>query len=256
MPDWLNSCETTVTLFYAEKISATPSSLHQDEKIGLQNNLMPFTVKAGHNINGISMNNCLKLLLVLPFISTPLSAVAALSNFAISADVGASRQSAEQESGQAASFAVGLSYQINPVWSVVLNYTDSGEADMMTFSDTLPGDDVLYEASLSLDTSAVGLFAQYLTERQTGHWSLGGRLGLARWDSDMNVTLHASPDISLTAFTDSGTNLAAGLLAQYGLTYNWDLTLGLDYLRHDISIEGGSTALTNTRLYLGLKNSF
>jgi hypothetical protein len=202
------------------------------------------------------MNNCMKLLLVLPLLSTPLCALAALSNFAISADVGASRQSTDWESGQAASFSVGLNYQITPVWSVLLNYTDSGEADLMTFSDTLPGDDILYKATMSLDTSTAGLFAQYLTERQTGHWSFGGRLGLVRWDSDMNVTLHVSPDINLTALTESGTNLAAGLLAQYGLTYSWDLTLGFDYLRHDISFEGGNMFVTNTRLYLGLKNSF
>ncbi len=202
------------------------------------------------------MNTCLKLLLVLPLFSTPLCAVAALSDFAISADVGASRQSADGESGQAASYSVGLSYQITPVWSVLLNYTDSGEADLLTFSDTLPGDDIIYDATLSLDTNAAGLFAQYLTERQTGHWSFGGRLGLVRWDSDVNATLHTSPDINLTALTDSGTDLAAGLLAQYGLTYNWDLTLGLDYLRHDISFEDDSTDVTNTRLYLGLRNSF
>jgi outer membrane receptor protein involved in Fe transport len=202
------------------------------------------------------MKTALKLLLLLPLFSAAPALFAAPSNIAVTADVGATRQSGDGESGNATSFSAGLSYQITPTWSVLLNYTDSGEADLLSFGTTLPGDDIIYNATLSLDTTGIGLFAQYLTERQVEHWSFGGRLGLIRWDADVNVTAHLSPDVSLTAFSDTGTDLAAGLLAQYALTEKWDLTLGLDYLRYDMSFEDESTDITNTRLYIGLKNSF
>lgn len=202
------------------------------------------------------MKTTAKLLLLLPvFVSTP-AALAAASDIAFTADIGATRQSGDGESGNATSFSAGVSYQITPNWSVLLNYTDSGEADLLSISDTFNGDNLVYDATLSLDGSAVGLFAQYLTERQTEHWSFGGRLGLVHWDADVNVTVHSSPDIGLTVASDNGIDLAAGLLAQYALTEKWDLTLGLDYMRYTISFEDESTDVTNTRLYIGLKNSF
>lgn len=201
------------------------------------------------------MKTAVKLLLLLPLLSAS-ALYAAPSDISVTADVGATRQSGDGESGNATSFSAGLSYQITPTWSVLLNYTDSGEADLLRFSDTLAGDDIIYDGTLSLDATGVGLFAQYLTERQIEHWSFGGRLGLVRWDADVNATLHTSPDINLTALSDSGTDLAVGLLAQYALTEKWDLTLGLDYLRYDISFEEESTDVTNTRLYIGLKNTF
>ncbi|WP_233080658.1 outer membrane beta-barrel protein [Rheinheimera soli] len=202
------------------------------------------------------MKTTAKLLLLLPiFVSAP-AALAAASDLAVTADIGATRQSGDGESGNAASFSAGVSYQITPNWSVLLNYTDSGEADLLSISDTFVGGNVVYDATLSLDSSAVGLFAQYLTERQVEHWSFGGRLGLVRWDADVNVTVHASPDIGLAVASDKGTDLAAGLLAQYALTEKWDLTLGLDSMRYTISFDGESTDVTNTRLYIGLKNSF
>jgi hypothetical protein len=202
------------------------------------------------------MKTALKLLLLLPLFSAAPALFAAPSNIAVTADVGATRQSGDGESGNATSLSAGLSYQITPTWSVLLNYTDSGEADVLSFGTTLPGDNNTYNATLSLDTTGIGLFAQYLTERQVENWSFGGRLGLIRWDADVNVTAHLSPDVSLTALSDKGTDLAAGLLAQYAFTEKWDLTLGLDYLRYDMSFEGESTDITNTRLYIGLKNSF
>lgn len=202
------------------------------------------------------MKTSTNLLLLLPLLSVAPTVLAAASDFAVSADVGATRQSGDGESGTATSASLGLSYQITPQWSVLLNYTDSGEADLTTVSDTFAIGDVLYDATLALDNTAVGLFAQYMTERQAEHWSFGGRLGLVRWDTDLNLTLHASPDVGLTILSDTGTDLAAGLVAQYALTDKWDMTLGLDYMRYSISFEDESTDVTNTRLYIGLKNTF
>ncbi|OGO80801.1 MAG: hypothetical protein A2203_08990 [Chromatiales bacterium RIFOXYA1_FULL_46_5] len=202
------------------------------------------------------MKTTAKLLIFLPLLATAPTLLAATSDLALSADLGATRQSGDGESGNAVSASVGLSYQITPNWSVLLNYTDSGEADLLSISDTFAGGNLVYDATLSLDSSAIGLFAQYLTERQIEQWSFGGRLGLVRWDADVNVTVHASPDIGLALASDKGTDLSAGLLAQYALTEKWDLTTGLDYMRYTISFDGESTDVTNTRLYIGLKNSF
>lgn len=202
------------------------------------------------------MKTALKLLTFLPALTVSSTLLAAPSDFALSADLGSTRQAGDGESGTAFSGSVGLSYQITPTWSVLLNYTDSGEADLFSLSDTFAGDDIIYNATMSLDNTGTGLFAQYTTERQLQQWSFGGRIGLVRWDTDVNVTVHAASDLGLTVVSDSGTDLAAGLFAQYALTEKWDLTLGLDYLRYDISFEEESTDVTNTRLYIGLKNSF
>lgn len=202
------------------------------------------------------MKTCAKLFCILPFLTVAPWLTAAPSDFAVSAELGASGQAVDDESGTSASVSVGLSYQIDPHWSVVLNYTDSGEADLATVRDTFAIGDVMYDATLALDNTAVGLFAQYMTERQLEQWSFGGRLGLVRWDTDLNLTLHASPDVGLTILSDTGTDLAAGLVAQYAFTEKWDMTLGLDYVRYSISFEDESTDVTNTRLYIGIKNTF
>lgn len=202
------------------------------------------------------MKTAVKLLVVLPLLSAVPVLIAAPSDFAVSAELGASGQAVDSESGTSASVSAGLSYQIDPNWSVLLNYTDSGEADLATLSDTFAIGDVMYDATLALDNTAIGLFGQYMTERQLEHWSFGGRLGLVRWDTDINLTLHASPDVGLTIVSDTGTDLAAGLVAQYSLTEQWDMTLGLDYMRYSISFEDESTDVTNTRLYIGIKNTF
>lgn len=202
------------------------------------------------------MKTAVKLLVVLPLLSAVPVLIAAPSDFAVSAELGASGQAVDNESGTSASVSAGLSYQIDPNWSVLLNYTDSGEADLATLSDTFAIGDVMYDATLALDNTAIGLFGQYMTERQLEHWSFGGRLGLVRWDTDINLTLHASPDVGLTIVSDTGTDLAAGLVAQYSLTEQWDMTLGLDYMRYSISFEDESTDVTNTRLYIGIKNTF
>ena len=202
------------------------------------------------------MKTSVKLLLVLPLLTAAPPLLAAASDLAVSADVGATRQSGDGESDTATSASLGLSYQITPQWSVLLNYTDSGEADLATVSDTFAIGDVMYDATVALDNTAIGLFAQYMTERQLEHWSFGGRLGLVRWDTDLNLTLHASPDVGLTIQSEKGTDLAAGLVAQYALTEKWDMTLGLDYMRYSVSFVEDSTDVTNSRLYLGLKNTF
>lgn len=202
------------------------------------------------------MKTALKLLTFLPALTVASSLLAAPADFALSADLGSTRQAGDGESGTSFSGSVGLSYQITPTWSVLLNYTDSGEADLFSLSDTYAGDDIIYNATISLDNSGTGLFAQYTTERQLQQWSFGGRIGLVRWDTDVNVTVHTASDLGLTVVSDSGTDLAAALFAQYALTEKWDLTLGLDYLRYDISFEEESTDVTNARLYIGLKNSF
>lgn len=202
------------------------------------------------------MKTTAKLLMILPLLATTPTLLAATSDLALSADLGATRQSGDGESGNAVSASVGLSYQITPNWSVLLNYTDSGEADLATVSDTFAIGDVMYDATLALDNTAIGLFAQYMTERQLEQWSFGGRIGVVRWDTDLNLTLHASPDVGLTILSEKGTDVAAGLVAQYALTDKWDLTLGLDYMRYSINFEEDSTKVTNSRLYLGLKNSF
>lgn len=201
------------------------------------------------------MKTAVKLLTLLPVLALSAPVLATTSDFALSADLGSTGQSGDGESGSAFSGSVGLSYHITPQWSVLLNYTDSGEADLYNFSDTFAGDDILYTATLSLDTTATGLFAQYTTEPQQ-QWSFGGRVGLVRWDTDVNVTVQAASELGLTVVSDSGTDLAAGLFAQYELNDKWDLTLGLDYFRYTLSFEEDSTDVTNTRLYVGLKNSF
>lgn len=202
------------------------------------------------------MKTALKLLALLPVLTVSSTLLATPSDFALSADLGSTRQAGDGESGTAFSGSVGLSYQITPSWSVLLNYTDSGEADLFSLKDTFAGDAIINEATMSLDNTGIGLFAQYTTERQLQQWSFGGRIGLVRWESDVNATVHAASELDLNVVSDRGTDLAAALVAQYALTEKWDLTLGLDYLRYNISFEEDSTDVTNTRLYIGLKNSF
>ena len=202
------------------------------------------------------MKTTTKLLITLPLLITQPTLLAATTDFALSAELGTTRQSGDGESGNATSGSVGLSYQITPNWSVLLNYSDSGEADYMRLGGILAGDEFVYDATLSLDNTSTGLSAQYQTERQIEQWFFGGRVGLVYWDTDLNMTVHSSPEISLTALSDKGTNLSAGIFAHYGLTEKWDLTLGLDYLRYRIEASGGDTDVTTTKLYVGLKNSF
>ncbi len=80
----------------------------------LLNTLLLFTVGAGFYTNGISMITALKLLALLPVLTVSSTLLAAPSDFALSADLGSTRQAGDGESGTAFSGSVGLSYQITP----------------------------------------------------------------------------------------------------------------------------------------------
>lgn len=201
------------------------------------------------------MRNSVKLFVLIPFIFAAPALMAQNSGFAVTADLGAARQSAEDVSGNAASAALGLSYQINSNWSTSLSYTHFGDADLYQFADTF-GDDIIYNATMSLDTTGFGLHAHYMTDRVTGIWSFGGRAGLVRWDTDINFKVDGISAANGTVASDSGVTLSAGLVAAYPISDQLDLTLSADFMRYNMDFEDENGDIDNSRLAAGVKYHF
>ncbi|WP_186435074.1 outer membrane beta-barrel protein [Rheinheimera sediminis] len=200
------------------------------------------------------MRNICKLLMALPLLSVAPLALAETTGFAVIADLGSARQSAEGDAGNAASASLGLSYQFSPNWSASLSYIDYGNADVFKFSDSF-GDDIIYHATLSADSSGLGLHAQYMTDSVAGHWSFGGRAGVVRWDTDIKLAIEQT-GAGGTVASDSGIAFSAGLVAAYSITEQLDITLSADFMRYSIEIEDEKGDMDNSRLALGLKYQF
>jgi hypothetical protein len=201
------------------------------------------------------MKTSAKLFVLIPFVFAAPSLMAETSGFAVTADLGVVHQSAEGDSGNAASAALGLSYQINPNWSASISYTDYGQADVYQFSDNF-GDDIIYNATLSLDSTGLGVHAHYMTDRVTGLWSFGGRAGLVRWDTDINVKVEDMAGANGTVASDSGVALSAGFVAAYAITDQLDVTLSVDFMRYSMDFEEENGDIDNSRLAAGVKYHF
>lgn len=201
------------------------------------------------------MKTRFKLLVLIPFVFAAPTLMAETSGFSVTADLGAARQSAEGDSGTAVSAALGLSYQFDSNWSASLSYIDFGQPDVYEFSDSI-GDDILYNATLSLDTTGLGLQAQYMTDRTTGHWSFGGRAGLVRWDTDINVEVDGMMDANGTVASDSGVAFSAGVIAAYAINDQLDLTLSADFMNYSMDFEDEEGDIDTSRLAAGVKYHF
>lgn len=200
------------------------------------------------------MKNAFKLLIALPLLSAAPLTLAETTGFAITADLGSARQSAEGDAANATSASLGLSYQFSPNWSASLSYIDYGNADVIEFSDTF-GDDIVYNATISADSTGLGVHAQYMTDRMAGHWSFGGRAGLVRWDTDIKLAIEQL-EVGGTMASDSGITFSAGLVAAYSITEQLDVTLSADFMQYSIEIEDEKGDMDNSRVALGLKYHF
>lgn len=136
--------------------------------------------------------------------------------------VGASNY--EDESGSAVAVGLNGGYRYNANWSVLVDYSKYGQADLFDFNYAgVP-------ITVASDTKGLSVMGQYLTGHQVGEWAVGARLGLISWQTDVNFK---SGSNELTFDDDSGVSVIGGLLASYSATENLDLLLSADWFVYD-----------------------
>lgn len=130
----------------------------------------------------------------------------------------------EDESGDASVFGLHAGYQINDNVSVLLDYSNYGEADLfdLYLFDT--------KATIASETTGVSVIGQFMTDRNVGYFSVGARLGLISWQTDMNIKANGQSE---TLADDSGIAAIGGLIGSYAMSEKLDLVMSLDWFVYD-----------------------
>lgn len=201
------------------------------------------------------MKNYSTLFLLLPLLTLAPAVSANADALSLAVDLGSAKQKAASFSESDTSAAITLGYQLNAHWSLNLSYTDFGK--VFTGLGLLVTEDDYFETQHFLETEALGLTAQYLTNPLIAEWAFGVRFGLMHVDSDMSYIAPELMDSFGHSRLDSSTALTVGLLTAYQLTEQLDLTVSVDYLAPEVQIYGNSSAdVKTTRFALGLKYNF
>lgn len=166
-----------------------------------------------------------------------------------------------EESDTTTSPAIGVSYQFNENFSVLVQYVNYGTADLIKFSDEIYNTPV--DLTVEGKTSAFVLAGQYMVPLAAQGWSLGGRVGLNSWNTDFAVVASTSQQSSRQKFADdSGTALIGGVLAEYAFNEQFALTFSADWFVNKIddsvefSEDGADLDMQTGRYAVGLKYSF
>lgn len=133
-------------------------------------------------------------------------------------------------------------------------YVDAGNADL--FSATRSN--VNY--TFATETSQLNIFGALNSVREVGSWGFGGRLGLSKWDTTLNITGTAGQNSAqFDAGSDDGISIIGGVSAFYPITDNLDFTLTADWSVTEPDIEvivGRSTEVQYSRYALGIAYHF
>lgn len=175
-------------------------------------------------------------------------------------DVSGADENYEEESANSFAPDVFFSYKFNDNWSVVTQYTNYGEADLFEAQlqiDVPSGGSVPVDLTFSSETTGFSVVGQYMTIRNVGHWSLGAKLGLMKWDTDFHIkATNTTNQISATTTeSDSGVAIYGGFLGAYALNEKIDLTLGVDWFVNDLDVElidGAKTDMQYSKLSFGI----
>lgn len=128
------------------------------------------------------------------------------------------------ESGNASVLGLHAGYQINDNVSVLIDYSNYGEADLFDIYlfDT--------QATIASETTGVSVIGQLMTDRNVGYFSFGARLGLISWQTDLNLKANGHSE---TLIDDSGIAAIGGLVGSYAMTEKLDLVLSMDWFVYD-----------------------
>lgn len=176
-----------------------------------------------------------------------------------SIDVSGAGANYEEETGNSFAPSLSFGYQFNENWSIVAQYTQYGEADLFDTDFEIPvdADIVPINVAFSTDTTGLSVVGQYMTERNVGHWSLGAKLGLMKWDTDLNIhyTSRQYGVDEVDTESDSGVAIYGGLLGAYALSETLDLTIVADWFVNDLDtelIDGATTDMQYSRFSVGM----
>lgn len=164
----------------------------------------------------------------------------------------------EDEKGDSFSPSLALGYMYDSNISIIAQYTQYGEADL--FSSELNFEGVILDTTFSSETTGVSLVGQYMTDLSSSGWSFGAKLGLIRWDTDLNFTATSGgASASDTLGDDSGVSIYGGVVVSYALSQRMAVTLNADWFVNDLDvelIEGSQVDMQNSRYSMGLRYSF
>lgn len=186
------------------------------------------------------------------------------TGFSVASEVGFGHQKIDvsggfkTESGNSFSPSIALAYNFDSNYSIVAQYTDYGESDLFVIPMSVFGQSV--NVDVSAKTTGFSLVGQYMTDRDEGLWSFGGKLGLMAWDTEMMVKASANgQSASESLGDDNGTAIYGGLLASYGLSRNLNLTFNADWFVSEVGVEfaaGETTELLRSRYTMGVSYHF
>lgn len=143
-------------------------------------------------------------------------------------------------SGDDSSFGIRLGFPVSENITIEASYQDFGESDtnyIDIFNDTI---------SDTFDTTAFTIGAKGILPLSKS-FSLIGRLGFARWDTEITETDSSIPNVSTTV-SFSGTDAYYGIGAEYKINSN--IFIGLEYS----TLEFDYTTVTQTKIDHEIEN--
>lgn len=159
-----------------------------------------------------------------------------------------------EETGKDTAPAIGISYKIQDLWSVQLQYANAGKADLFSFNEG----SIKY--TFASETSQLNVFGAFDTGRQMGQWGFGARLGLSKWDTSLFLSgTNGSQSQEVELDNDSGVSIIGGVSAFYPINDNFDFIVSADWSvsEPDIEIiEGRGTEIQYSRYAIGVAYHF
>jgi OOP family OmpA-OmpF porin len=138
-----------------------------------------------------------------------------------------------------------LGYRFNRNWAAELGYKEFGKFD---YSSTAPGGGI----NGSYKVNAWTVSGLYLFPISNSNFSLYGKLGLARTDTDRSVNSQ-SPGLTAAGASANRTGWLAGFGAQYDFSRNWYTRLGWDHYDRIGDSSTGKTDIDTVNLGVGLR---
>lgn len=201
------------------------------------------------------MKSLSALLIALPCITLSPLVAAHADALNLTVDVGSAKQQGDSFSDHDTSVGLTLGYELTSNWSLNLSYTDFGK--VFTGPGILVTESGDYETQHFIDTKALGLTAQYLTDPLMAGWAFGARFGLMHVDTKLS---YVAPEL-MGGFShsrlDSSTAPLVGALATYNLTEKLALIVSADYMAPEVETSGlGDEKIKTTRFAVGLNYHF
>jgi opacity protein-like surface antigen len=201
------------------------------------------------------MKNYSILLFLLPTLMLSPQVAAQADALNLTVDLGSAQQKTDSFSESDSSASVILGYELSSNWSLNLSYTDFGK--VFTGPGILVTESDSYDTQHFIDTKALGLTAQYLTDPLIAGWAFGARFGLMHVDTKLSSVAPEFMGGFSHSRLDSDTAPTAGALATYNLTEKLALIVSVDYMAPEVETSGiGDEDIKTTRFAAGLKYHF